>query len=550
MRTEFAGLFGDEPARTEFAGLFGDPEETGLLDQLVAGMHERLVDFGVKDSLKIAKRSALSQEGQEYYGAGSQGVLGVSGGDIIENRRGIAEPGYNIEQLQASINKTQEHAAKAEEVPLPESSQRLMQSEDFGDAWDAYWSDPINITADLGARSGIAMLPSLALGGAAAAVMGPVGGKFGFAAGMSLGSAGVEYAASITEGLRKEGVDLSDAQSIIDAVSDAELMQRVEKRAMIRAATIGGVAAISGGVATKTFGFGIAGPIKRELANAAVQAVTQAGLGGAGEALAQVATGEELHAGEIAAEAAGEFVTAPLDIGVAVLSGARESKQSQPGFKLREELDRALDEDQSTESPAQAAVRALDPANAQRIMAAGSVDEAIALADASLSQDIAEDTSFIPAEAFTQIGEPVDLAAASIQEPVTQTPEGTVDFESQRYRQELTPLEQQQAQPDAIQYTDNRLKRETYGTEEGMGYVPLPAQELRKKSGDPFSSEKSLKASATWRALSPEQQASYEITPVEGGVVASLREAIQYATGSRRAGAARRYPICRQSPEA
>lgn len=99
--------------------------------------------------------------------------------------------------------------------------------------------------------------------------------------------------------------------------------------------TIGGVDALAGLVGAKHFTPGIRGVLVRELANIGVQMPVQAALGAAGEAGAQVASGQPLNTRDIAAEAIGEFSTASVDVAAAAVSGAR-SRRGQEIFPIRE----------------------------------------------------------------------------------------------------------------------------------------------------------------------------------------------------------------------
>ena len=177
------------------------------------------------------------------------------------------------------------------------------------------------------------MAPALALG-AGAGVAGA--GLAGAGAMTGAGSGYIEYTLAILDGLAKEGVDIGDAEAVEQAVMDAELMKRVEQRAVTRGAAIGAVDALAVLVAARPL-------IPRGAANRAISRVgdamlqvgaIQPALGGSGEALAQVAAGDELRPGEIALEAAGEVIAAPGTIGVAAIADRR----SQPDDAVAEDV--------------------------------------------------------------------------------------------------------------------------------------------------------------------------------------------------------------------
>ncbi|MCC7274850.1 MAG: hypothetical protein IT561_19435, partial [Alphaproteobacteria bacterium] len=203
-------------------------------------------------------------------------------------------------------------------TPAPAALRAVGQAKTFGEAWDAFMTDPLGVIGYTGLQSAVSSSPGLVLGGAGRAV----GGVRGFAAGMGLGSAGVEYASSIIDAMEDGGVNLSDSRAVAGALSDPTFMEGVRQRAASRAVPIGAMDALGARVAgTRLFHgggrLGAAGEVGAQFG-------VQAGAGMAGEALGQAATGE-YKPGDILLEGVAEGFTTPYELGMARFSGRSES---------------------------------------------------------------------------------------------------------------------------------------------------------------------------------------------------------------------------------
>jgi len=231
--------------------------------------------------------------------------------------------------------------AEADPVKFSPSVEKALRSETFTGAWGHFTENPIDFILEVSARSGAGMAQSLATGVAGAAAGGPVG----FAIGTGVGSGNVEFAASVLEGLKTAGIDINDRTSILQFVSDEESMEALYDHAYTRAGIIGTVDALTAGVATKmvTPVTGLLKKVGVESSKAAKiadnlvsQSVIQAAGGGGGETAAQLATTGELKPGEILAETAGEFITAPIDVGAAVISAGKSPTKTELKVDLSE----------------------------------------------------------------------------------------------------------------------------------------------------------------------------------------------------------------------
>jgi N12 class adenine-specific DNA methylase len=191
---------------------------------------------------------------------------------------------------------------------------------EYGKAFDVFLTDPFGIIASVGTES----LPAMAPGAAASMVAGPV-------VGMGMGSAWVEQASALQQGIeeavRAAGGDPANPDDVKRILSDPEVRAALGQRADVRAGIVGLVDALSGGLASKFMGFGTK-PITREMSNALVQMPVQGTAGAIGEGAAELVTTGEIKPGNMALEFLGESVTAPADIAVAALSGAKKSPET------------------------------------------------------------------------------------------------------------------------------------------------------------------------------------------------------------------------------
>jgi hypothetical protein len=183
---------------------------------------------------------------------------------------------------------------------------KVSAAKNFDEAWDAFKEAPYDVIAGVTATSMPAMLPGLV----AAAAMGPLAG----AVTMGANSAIVEAGSSLGDFARDKGVDMTDAKAVQAFFGDRDNLSQAMGYAAKRAGIIGGLDAVSGGVASKTLA-PFKGAIARQAVNIPAQMGVQAGLGAGGEAGAQLATkGRIDQPGQVLMEAAGELGGAPLEV--------------------------------------------------------------------------------------------------------------------------------------------------------------------------------------------------------------------------------------------
>ena len=257
---------------------------------------------------------------------GPHATTGLALGDLGPQFRETLRSGAQ-QELESSLGPALERFQASRSFPRNPASVEMLKAETFGEAWAAFTSDPIGVITQVGLESLPLMVPGIAL-----AAVGSVGGIVPAAAGLGMGSGAVEFAASILEGLARQGVDTEDMQALQAALADPEIMGDVEKFAMKRAAAIGLFDAASLGVASRTLAPKVLENIwVRQAINIPAQLSAQAALGAAGEAGGQlVTTGRIEEPGAVLAEAAGEMIGAPAEISVAALAAERDRSGRRP----------------------------------------------------------------------------------------------------------------------------------------------------------------------------------------------------------------------------
>lgn len=156
-----------------------------------------------------------------------------------------------------------------------------------------------------GIESGLA---GAAAGAAATAPIGGVGAVPGFFGASSLA---LEYAHSMMDVIREEGIDITDGDQLAFAFENEELMSRAREKGLKRGIPIAIFDAISGGVAGKV-GTNVVKSVGKSATNRAAkvlaaETLVQAGLGGTGEFAGQVISGDEISPRDIALEAFAEL---------------------------------------------------------------------------------------------------------------------------------------------------------------------------------------------------------------------------------------------------
>lgn len=133
----------------------------------------------------------------------------------------------------------------------------------------------------------------------------------------------------------ENGIDLSTPEGAQRVIANPALMREAANRGAIRGLIIGAMDGLSGGVAGTRLAESPAG-------NLVLQSITQALMGGGGEAGAQLATDGKIDMKEVILEALAEFTTAPIEVaamgGESFLSRRRKAKDAEGRRALFDEL--------------------------------------------------------------------------------------------------------------------------------------------------------------------------------------------------------------------
>lgn len=196
---------------------------------------------------------------------------------------------------------------------LPQDPQVAKAHSDGSPAtwWDAFKTNPANYIVQVGVESFTQMLPAYA----AAPFAGPVG--------IGVGSLAVDFGSFFVGALQEKGVDVTNKAAVERALADKETVKYAMSQAFKHAGPVALLDTLSAGVAGVVLGPAKLAkrPVARELTNLALQAPVQGTLGGAGEALGQVAQGKEIDMADVMAEFVAEVFSTPGE--VASLAGRR-----------------------------------------------------------------------------------------------------------------------------------------------------------------------------------------------------------------------------------
>tara|TARA_Y100000361_G_scaffold12004_1_gene9571 strand:- start:736 stop:7836 length:7101 start_codon:yes stop_codon:yes gene_type:complete len=181
---------------------------------------------------------------------------------------------------------------------------------------------------------------------------------------------------------QKAGYDLSDPNQALEAVKDTKFMADQADKGFTRGSII---------AATDLAFLGLASRANFNLAGIGTQTGVQAIGGGTGEALAQVATGEELRPGEILVEGLAEGAMAPIDVAA---FGARKITEKGPGNSETQisEVSTNLQQELANEEAQLQAAQAAENKDTEIIQQETDIDTGIKRLEAA--------KSFIPRDQF------------------------------------------------------------------------------------------------------------------------------------------------------
>ncbi len=224
--------------------------------------------------------------------------------------------------MQDFIRNERDKAQYPLDPAIAAGTQAIVDAQGFGGTAKAIYNNPRAVFNTI-VESLAASAPSL-VGGAVGTVGGglagsavPVVGSFagGIAGGMAgagIGSYATEFANSVSDQLAQSGVDMQDPAAMAQMLTEPTFRKNVLDKAGNRAEAVALFDALSMGAAGR-----IAGPaaklartpVGKTVAGGAAEISTQAGLGGSGEAAAQLnSEGKITSLGSIALEGVGEII--------------------------------------------------------------------------------------------------------------------------------------------------------------------------------------------------------------------------------------------------
>jgi hypothetical protein len=213
---------------------------------------------------------------------------------IRANRQFIAEDIAKLEQ-------------EAQAIPASEAMTEWAKA-DNSNWWRVLAKNPFEITAGIMAQSLPAMAPAMA-----ANVVAP-GGRIGRGLATGAGSFGVEAANAYLDSARQTGYDFTDPDKVQEFFANPEAQATARAFAAKRGVPIAIFDGLTAGVAGKFIGPALKQGAKKILAATGKELAVQMTGGAAGEAAAQVVSGQKLSIKDIVAEALGELGSAPQEV--------------------------------------------------------------------------------------------------------------------------------------------------------------------------------------------------------------------------------------------
>lgn len=277
------------------------------------------------------------------------------------------DEGVFQKRYQSYLESVRQESLTQKEIPMHPAARAALERGSKGDAkgmWQAFGVDPVGVTAEIG-------VPSLYTSGESMIAAGGVGMLTKSvelaASAMGFGSYVTDIQFGISEGLQAKGINLEDPTEVSKALRDPAVINEIRQSANLHAIPVGVVDAIGAKLAAMTLAPKRMSINAREAVNVGSQLAAQPLTGVIGETAGQAAQGKGFDIGQIAAEAIGEFVTAPAEVGAASVGGYRELTQERRLYrKLELETDRALARHfEGLPSPEELAIDSLDPRGAE-----------------------------------------------------------------------------------------------------------------------------------------------------------------------------------------
>lgn len=334
---------------------------------------------------------------------------------------------------------------EVERYPVPDNIAQGMQdissAQTMGDAFTAIRTNP-RAVLETTLQSLGASAPAL-VGAAGGSVFGPGG----TAAGAGMGSFAVEYSNTLQDVMAEKGVNGTDSMSIHAALNNPELMAAARDKALKRGIPVAIFDALTAGLAGKLLA-GAKPTVGSVGARAAGELGLQAGGGAAGEAGAQLATGE-YKPGDILMEAFAEMPTAIIEVPGNYRHAMENAQRAQKGAEFLDNLNKMVQADKLVARDPQTFEQFVAQAaesgpvqqvfiDAQTLMQSGVAEQVAAVSPAVAAQiTTAAQTGgqiAIPVEEYAARIAPTEYAQSLLDHLKTE-PEGFSRAEAQQFMQ-------------------------------------------------------------------------------------------------------------------
>lgn len=341
---------------------------------------------------------------------------------------------------------------EVERYPVPDDIAQGMQdisnAQTMGDAFTAIRTNP-RAVLETTLQSLGASAPAL-VGAAGGSVFGPGG----TATGAGLGSFAVEYSNTLQDVMAEKGVNGTDSMSIHAALNNPELMAAAREKALKRGIPVAIFDALTAGLAGKLLA-GAKPTVGSVGARAAGELGLQAGGGAAGEAGAQLATGE-YKPGDILMEAFAEMPTAIIEVPGNYRHAMESAQRAQKGAEFIDNLNKLVQADKLV---------ARDPQTFEQFVAQA--------AEAGPVQQV-----FIDAQTLMQSGVAQQVAAVSpsVAAQITTAAQtgGQIAIPVEEYAARIAPTEYAQGLLDHL-----KTEPEGFSRAEAQQFMQSHAEELQ-----------------------------------------------------------------------
>lgn len=372
----------------------------------------------------------------------------------LERQRAAAAAAHGISydpSIELAVRLAQQQR-EVERYPVPDDIAQGMQdisnAQTMGDAFTAIRTN-LRAVLETTLQSLGASAPAL-VGAAGGSVFGPGG----TATGAGLGSFAVEYSNTLQDVMAEKGVNGTDSMSIHAALNNPELMAAAREKALKRGIPVAIFDALTAGLAGKLLA-GAKPTVGSVGARAAGELGLQAGGGAAGEAGAQLATGE-YKPGDILMEAFAEMPTAIIEVPGNYRHAMESAQRAQKGAEFIDNLNKLVQADKLV---------ARDPQTFEQFVAQA--------AEAGPVQQVFIDAQTLMQSGIAQQVAAVSPAVASQLATAAQTG-GQIAIPVEEYAARIAPTEYAQSLLDHL-----KTEPEGFSRAEAQQFMQSHAEELQ-----------------------------------------------------------------------